>query len=242
MIRMSSEPLGDHDVFVFPGAGSFGGEFKPLMCELGPSARLIRYPGRFGTDFGRPAGSYQDVVASCVAQLRRREMAGPTLVGHSYGAYIAYSTAAELAESGVEVAALVVLGASAPSLRRVPEPATRQRSATAAFLDGVDPGLLSGEWRDVVIDTAMQDLRLLSELTDAECTQVRCPVFAGFGEVDPLTSRESVGRWSDFTGGGVTHRVFPGGHSDLIQSPELASWIWQIRAASPDASQAALAD
>ncbi len=239
---MSSGHLGDHDVFVFPGAGSFGGEFRPLIGELGPSARLIRYPGRFGKDFGRPAESYQDVVASCVAQLGRRGTVGCMLVGHSYGGYVAYSTAVELAEHGVEVAALVAIGAGAPSARWVPEPATREQSATAAFLDDVDPGLLSGEWRDVVIDTAMQDLRLLSGLTDADYARVRCPVFAAFGETDPLTSRESVGRWSDFTEGGVTHRVFPGGHSDLIQSPELVSWIQQIRAASSNAGQAVPAD
>jgi surfactin synthase thioesterase subunit len=77
--------------FFFPGAGSFGGETPP-------GAVLIRYPGRYGRGFGVPAASFDAVVDACAAQLARRSPTRPVLVGHSYGAYVAYATALRLAD------------------------------------------------------------------------------------------------------------------------------------------------
>lgn len=221
---------------VFPGSGSFGGELRPLIDELASAAWLVRYPGRVGKDFGTPAGSYKEVIDACVTQVQRRAPTRPLLVGHSYGAYVAYSTAAALEALGIEVGALAVLGADAPALHSVSEQATGSRADTAAYLEGIDPGLLVGaaaeEWRDVVLDTTAQDLRLLGEFTGAEHPPVNCPILAARGEDDPLNSTESISAWSDITTAGCTVRVFPGGHSELLRLPEFASWL-RTAAASP---------
>ena len=217
------------DLVIFPGAGSFGGELQPLLRELAPSARLARYPGRVGKDFGTAAGSFGEVVRSCTGQVRRRQPVRPVLVGHSFGAYVAYATAARLEELGAEVSAVVVVGATAPALRAVPGSATRSRSDTAAYLEAIDPGLVcgeaAGEWRNIIIDTALQDLRLLAGFCPEDYGAVRCPVLAARGEADPLTSNEGLDEWAGVTLGGCCRRIFPGGHSDLLRLPEFASWL-----------------
>lgn len=219
-------------VVVFPAAGSFGGELRQLLRELEPSAWMAHYPGRFGKDVGSAAGSFGEVVESCVTQVRRRESARPVLVGHSFGAYVSYATAKKLEKLGTEIYALVVVGATAPDLLSVPESAIQNRSGTAAFLEDIldEP---SDEWRDIVLDTAMQDLRLLKEFNASKYGEVRCPVLAVRGEADPLTSTSGICEWSDVTVSGCSHKVFPGGHSDLLRSAEFASWLSEVRAWKP---------
>ncbi|MFF4428525.1 thioesterase II family protein [Streptomyces sp. NPDC001513] len=235
-------------VVVFPGAGSFGGELLPLLSELGPTAWLARYPGRFGKDLGRPAGSFEDIVQSCVAQVTRRQSVRPILVGHSFGAYVARATATRLEELGTGVCALVVVGATAPGLLTVPESATRSPSGTAAYFDEIDPGLVPGEvsdeWRDIVLETAMQDLRLLKDFTAtasaSEYTEVHCPVFAARGEADPLASADGIGRWAGVTSADCVQRVFPGSHSGVLRSPEFTSWLVDVCATAPQTSSGPL--
>ncbi|WP_445395545.1 thioesterase II family protein [Streptomyces sp. LE64] len=210
------------EFFVFPGAGSFGTELRPLTRRLSQSARTVRYPGRFGD----APQSFQGTVRSCVAQVR--EVPGPpVLVGHSFGAYVAYAAAAELEAAGVPVRALVVVGATAPPLLTLPESVTRSPSETAAYLSEVDPAALpdeSNEWRNVVVETTLHDLRLLREFMTAAHPEVQCPLLAARGENDRLTSTKGILEWSELTTGGCAHRVFPGGHSDLLGTPEFARW------------------
>jgi surfactin synthase thioesterase subunit len=192
--------------------------------ELRPSARIARYPGRFGGETETAAGSFGELVESCAAQVRSREAARPILVGHGFGAYAAYATAKKLEELGTEVSALVVAGAAAPGLLSVPGSATQDRSATAAFLDGIADEPPSG-WSETVLDAVAQDLRLLEEFSASAHGEVRCPVLAARGEADPVTSTSGICQWADVTASWCDHKVFPGGHSDLLRSPEFASWV-----------------
>src|SRR5262249_44765773 len=77
----------------FPGAGSFGNEFQLLVDALQPAAWLVKYPGRYGRDFGVPAESFDGVVRACTEQIASRPAGHPVLFGHSFGAYVAYATA-----------------------------------------------------------------------------------------------------------------------------------------------------
>lgn len=195
------------EVYVFPGAGSFGSDLRSI------SGTLVRYPGRFGKDLGTPAGSFAEVVRSAADQVRAER---PVLVGHSYGAYVAYATAALLGN----VARLVVIGATAPALHTV---APESISDTEAYLERVSPGLVQGEWRDIVVETAAQDMKLLSEFSDYP--MVNCSIVAMHGEADPLTPAEGAARWADVTTGPFSHHVLAGGHSDLLTSQEMCRRI-----------------
>lgn len=231
-----TEASGDHascTTVFFPGAGSFGSEFRPLTQALGVPSWPVRYPGRPGRDFGTPAASFDAVVRTCAEQITRRSAVRPLLFGHSYGAYVAYATAARLAEAGVEVAALVAVGAAGPGRLRVPEQATAGPAEAAAYLDRADPGVLadapSDEWRAVVAETTAQDLRLLRQFTPAKALGLRCPVLAARGTEDPLTTDDTIAAWRHATTGPFTRRTFPGGHSDLLRSPECVSWLQRIQ-------------
>src|SRR5258708_6218886 len=139
----------NHSIVFFPGAGSYGAEFRLLMDALKPAAWIVRYPGRYGRDFGTPPGSFGGFVRACAEQIASRMPAdpvlpeGPVLFGHSFGAYVAYATALRLQEAGMRVSALVAAGASAPRRLEVPERATGSPSHAAAFLGSVDPSALA---------------------------------------------------------------------------------------------------
>jgi surfactin synthase thioesterase subunit len=214
-------------ILVLPGAGSFGGELKPLLDELRPAARTARYPGRFGRDFGRDT-TFAEVVDACADQARDLPAERVILVGHSFGAYVAHATAAELERRATPVHALVVVGADAPQLLTVAQGVGSDRSAVAAYLESIDPRLLpdpSDEWRDVVLDTAMRDLRMLAHYSAAPRPRPRCPVLAARGAADPLTSSEGMAGWADATAGTCVQRTFPGGHSDLLTTSAFADWL-----------------
>jgi surfactin synthase thioesterase subunit len=206
----------------FPGAGSFGNEFRTLAGE---GTRVVRYPGRVGRGFGVPAASFDDVVTACVAQVEGR----PILFGHSFGAYVACATASRLEDAGTGVAALVVTGADAPARLRIPGRATTTPEDTAAYLNDVDPEVLadtpSDEWRDIVAETAMHDMRLLTGLDTTTPTELHCPVIAARGATDTLTSDDGIREWEHVTHGSFTTHVFPGGHSSFLGSTASVTWF-----------------
>ena len=217
----------------FPGAGSFGSEFRLLVDALGPAAWLVKYPGRYGRDSGVPAESFDAVVRACTDQIATRALDRPLLFGHSFGAYVAYATVSRLQEAGTGVSALVAAGACAPGRLEVSDRATGTPSDAAAYLDSVDPSALAGapsdDWREVVVETAVQDLRLLRQFDAASSTGVHCPILAVRGAADPLTSDSGLGEWAHFTDGVFSLRVFPGGHSDFLRSPACTSWVREVR-------------
>ncbi|GAA2707155.1 thioesterase II family protein [Micromonospora olivasterospora] len=217
------------DLIVFPGAGSFGGELRAVVREFQPSAWLAHYPGRFGRDFGKPAESFTAVVKYCVAQIVRRKPNRPVLVGHSFGAYVAYAVAARLEEVGTGVVSLVVVGATAPSLLAVPETVTRSRSDLAVYLADLAPDAdVSDDWRDATLDLAMQDLRLLREFVPSTYPRLRSPIRAARGDGDQLATTDGIRAWRPTTSGEFTYRVFVGGHSHVLHGSEFISWLREI--------------
>ena len=218
------------DTVFFPSAGSFGGEWRSLLNALVPEIWCVRYPGRFGEQAGIPAGSFQAVVRACVEQITGRGPDRPVLLGHSFGAYVAYATAVALQETGVEVAARVTAGAPAPSLLNVDAQAGPRDAA--AYLERVDPAVLaaapSDDWRDMVAGLLADDLRLLTQFDTT--SPVHCPVFATRGQSDPATSSGEIRAWREVTGHDFAARTFPGGHSDFLSTPACTAWLRTILA------------
>ncbi|HEY0640145.1 MAG TPA: alpha/beta fold hydrolase [Pseudonocardiaceae bacterium] len=219
-------------VVFFPGAGSFGNEFRKMVPALGCSAFVARYPGRHGRDFGIPAESFDALVGSCVDQVTAQAGELPVLAGHSFGAYVAFATALRLQEAGRPVGALAVSGAASPGPVIVPAAAAGAPNQVAAYLTSVDPALLtaapSPDWRDVIIGTTADDMRLLRGYEPGR-TVLNAPLHAAHGAEDPLTAGAGVAAWRSRAGTGFSARVFPGGHSDFLGTPDWLSWINGIR-------------
>lgn len=228
---------GGRPLVLFPGAGSFGSEFRALRSAAGPDSRVMRYPGRNGPDAGGPT-SFETIVASCADQIARLPSGQAMLFGHSYGAYLAYATAVALGRRSVEVSLLMVAGASAPDLLRVPLEATGSPEAAAAYLDAVDPGRLTGaapEWREAVAETVQQDLRVLATLAlPSPPVRLSCPIVGLRGAGDPLTSDTSLAGWRRYTRRDFRGRTFEGGHSDLLGDPRLAALVQEELTREPD--------
>jgi surfactin synthase thioesterase subunit len=213
------------DVVAFPGAGSFGQEFRLLRNRLAGDARLValQYPGRTGPDQGTPATSFGDLVAACVSRARERSLAGCVLAGHSFGAYVAYATASALEAAGTVVDALVVVGANAPDRLSLPEDAVRTREGAWEFLTGIGEDVVGPvpdeEWREIVMETAWRDLVLLSEFPGPAPARLHGPVLAVRGQDDPLTAEDRMSGWADTTDGEFALVSLPGGHSDVLAAP-----------------------
>lgn len=221
-------------VVAFPGAASFGSEFRPLRSRLSGAARLVtlQYPGRSGSIQGAPAKSFDDLVAGCAARVRERFAPGRVLVGHSFGAYVAYATAAALEAAGTAVGALVVVGANAPDRVSVPEAAVRSREDAWEFLTGIGDDVVgpmpSEEWREVVMETAWRDLVLLSEFPGPARTRLHCPVLAVRGLDDPVAAEDRMSGWATVTDGTSALVSLPGGHSDVLAAPEFLDRVAAI--------------
>jgi surfactin synthase thioesterase subunit len=237
------------DLVFFPGAGSFGGEFQQLVNALGSVARVIAYPGRFGRDFGVPAESFEAVVRACTEQITDWGLTRPVLFGHSFGAYVAYATALSLQATpaaadaatasggdagagggtGAGAGVLVVAGATAPGRLVIVDEATRSPQEAADYLRSVDPSALSNapsdEWREIIAETVVDDMRLLREFAATSPIIVHCPIIAVRGEHDPLTTDDGIGEWKTSTDGEFTTRTFEGAHSDFLSSSDCASWL-----------------
>ncbi|EST26554.1 hypothetical protein N566_23805 [Streptomycetaceae bacterium MP113-05] len=217
------------DVVAFPGAGAFGGEFRALRGALPSGARLaaLQYPGRAAAPPGPT--SFEDLVTACAARICDRPGPPCVLLGHSFGAFVAYATASALQAAGTGVAALVVVGADAPDRVRPPVEAARSREATRAYLGGIGDDVLGqvpdDEWREIVVDTAWWDLVLLTAFPGPARVRLRCPVLAVRGRDDPITADDRMSAWAGTTVGGFASASLPGGHTDVLSSPEFLTRV-----------------
>jgi surfactin synthase thioesterase subunit len=220
------------DVIAFPGAGGFGGEFRALrgvLDTLPGDARFValQYPGRGGAN--APAASFDDLVAKCAARSAEAARPRPVLLGHSFGALVAYATAVALEAAGTGVGALVAVGADAPDRVTLPVEAAASREAARAYLDSIGDDILGrapdDEWREIIVDTAWRDLVLLTGFPGPAPVKLRCPVLAVRGRDDRITADDRMAAWADTTEGGFDLASLPGGHTDMLSSPEFLALV-----------------
>jgi amino acid adenylation domain-containing protein len=105
-------------VIVFPGAGGSLLYFQDLIAALGPTMPVwgaqavgLTGPHVIPQDIPALAAIYADAIGQ-----RARDRGPMVLVGHSFGALVAFEVAGRLRARGAEVAALIVLDNAAPGL------------------------------------------------------------------------------------------------------------------------------
>ncbi len=212
-------------IFIFPGAGSFGTEFSSLIREFRPNISVIRYP-----EIDEKLDIKEDVifdkyVNSCVQEILASNKKSVILLGHSFGAYVAYMTALALDQSTIKVMQLIVVGANFPTDNDKSFVPPKSNQEVEAYFNSIDCALLEQlqdkQWRELTLNKTLRELAALSSMYSMSFESVSCPISAISGEADPLTSDDKMSRWADYTKGGYSLFKVPCGHFELPTQPKL---------------------
>lgn len=213
---------------IFPGAGSFGSEFRPLLKAFRPKARLQRYSWRYGEARSQKNKTFNDAAWLCAQQIQKSAHEQTVFIGHSFGAFMAYATALALQEVNKAPIGLILTGASAPDHTKIaPKPVTE--TEIESYWNRVDPGMFDRvpdqSWKDLLIETTRRDLALLESLRDSRFGRLSCPLYIGIGDTDPLVSGTECKRWAGLVEGNFDYQSFRGGHSDFLITDEFIEWV-----------------
>jgi surfactin synthase thioesterase subunit len=219
---------GTNTIVIFPGAGSFGSEFRPLLKALRPNARLLRYPWRHEASDTSGCATFDQAAQACAGQVGKIAATGSILLGHSFGAYLAYATAAILRQAGAPPRAVILVAARAPHLVAT----TRQPRSwdeIEAYWRSLQPDLFEqlpdSSWQDVVFETTRRDLALFEGFDADMFGRLQVETLTATGEGDPSVSRIQSKSWGDWTLAPYQHRSFPGGHSEFLGSHDFIEWV-----------------
>ncbi len=223
-------------IFLFPGAGSFGTEFSLLLREFRPNISVIRYPETDEQLDVKEDAIFDKYVESCVQQILTSNRKRVILLGHSFGAYVAYMTALALDQSEVKISQLIVAGANFPTDNDKSFVPPKNNHEVEAYYNSIDCTLLDRlsdeEWRELTFSKTVRELAALSSFYNMSYASVSCSISALCGEVDPLTCDDKVSRWADYTEGDYAFYKFACGHFELPTHPELLTVVKRAEKAS----------
>ncbi|MEA2171006.1 MAG: hypothetical protein QOF76_4306 [Solirubrobacteraceae bacterium] len=209
-------------VVACPAAGGHPGSFRPWGPLLGPEVELLAMhaPGRLGRLDEAPLCSLEAIAAAVRAALPQDDVP-LALLGHSFGAHVAYEVACDLAALGRPPAALVVAGARAPgrnSGRDLRGLADDELIAELRTLGGVPAAV----WRHAafvkrLLPSLRADLLALERHSRTPRAPLATPLLVLAGDRDPLVPIADALAW---TATAVTARaeVLPAGHFVLDEA------------------------
>ncbi|TWU03200.1 thioesterase II family protein [Neorhodopirellula pilleata] len=207
----------------FPHAGG-GASALIRSCRESPlDVNLVfaSMPGRESRFHDPLSGSIEELVDQLVAHLPETEQP-PVLVGHSFGALVAYRIARALCGDETvrhrPVAGLIVMAMSAPNRLGQQSPITHLDDET--FADQLDerfggiPKALreSKEAMALFLPTVRHELSLLESYQDQTETPLDLPVIALAGSQDRAADASRMRDWCQKTTGPFDLRILPGDH------------------------------
>ncbi|MCO7188409.1 MULTISPECIES: alpha/beta fold hydrolase [unclassified Pseudoalteromonas] len=234
-MKISSEKI-----FAFPGMGSFGTEFAHLLKEFRPNIKVVRYSQSCECTTDGEA-LLKQYLSFCIEQITAAGCTQVILLGHSFGAYLAYQCAVILGQSNITVKQLIVVGANSPLACKVPAPLPTCDSEVEAYFNALDPQLLSKiqdeEWKQLMIERTKYDFLVLQEFYQQTHKHVECPIIAWMSKADSLTDAEGTQDWGKYTVEEFSLYVVDGGHFDLPAHPEIRRCIEKIVTTSSDENE-----
>lgn len=209
----------------FPHAGGAANAFTALSAAAGGDLDLVavQYPGRQDRR-GDPAAESVAALASGVAEALAGYRDKPLfLLGHSFGALVAFETTRLLERRGV-VARLFVSAARPPAQdwgeRDVDAMDDDDVVVELRRLGGVpEPLLRDPETVREVLRVLRSDHRALRRYHCDGDTVVAAPITVLLAEDDPKNSAEQMHDWARHTTGGYTLETLAGGHFSLVERP-----------------------
>lgn len=213
----------------FPCAGASAGASYGAWTKAGGGDFLVKpveLPGR-GVRMGEaPIEDFKALIEDLTVRAARDIDGDYVLLGHSFGALLAYECAYGLPRLvGREPRALVAACCGAPSrfdverfarswsAAEVQAEIIRLNAAAAAVLD--EPVL-----RDLVVRQTQTDFRAIGNMrVAAERIKLTCPILVLGGEADEVR-REHLEDWREHTNGPCEVRLMPGGHFAVQDDPK----------------------
>jgi surfactin synthase thioesterase subunit len=215
------------EILCLPWAGGDAAGFYPLKAHVGPDVALwaVAPPGRQQrlmeprvTDLER----WIEAIGREIGRLPGRPLA---LLGHSFGALLAFELAHWLVDRGHPVVDLVCVSA-----RRGPGMPSRTSHLAGATddelvswmrrLGGIrDELLFSREMLDLVLPPLRDDIALDVAYRPPERTPLDIPILVLTGDDDPTLPIGDLSDWERRTSAGCELCVLPGGHFYLQDRP-----------------------
>ncbi|MEV2279003.1 alpha/beta fold hydrolase [Nocardiopsis sp. NPDC049922] len=230
-VRESGDPAVGRLVF-FPPAGSsasMGWTLREAVPEEW-SVSSVQYPGR-GPRLREPlADSVREMAEACLPDVDDGTDRPLLLLGHSFGAYLAYDVAQLLERRHRPATGLLVSGMPAPgtALRTM----SPEELSDAALIDSLgrqgvtDPELLANEeLMQMVLPVLRADLALARGFTDDHGRRLATAVLALGGREDPLVTSRQLAAWREVTEHWLGVELVPGDHFSYLREPDLLPGI-----------------
>ncbi|MGH2352606.1 MAG: thioesterase II family protein [Chloroflexota bacterium] len=215
-------------LFCFPYAGAGPSMFRWWPAGLPASVDVIgiQLPGREGR-FREPCLTRMEDLIPPLAEAVHPFLDRPfALFGHSMGALAGFELARHLRRTGGPAPArLIVSAMGAPHVPSVAPPISHLPDA--AFCAEVqrryhgipDEILREPELLDLLLPVLRSDIRLIERYRCAPDAPLGAPITALGGDQDPWSQPERLDPWRAHTVGGLTIRMYPGGHFFINTSP-----------------------
>jgi acyl transferase domain-containing protein/acyl-CoA synthetase (AMP-forming)/AMP-acid ligase II/surfactin synthase thioesterase subunit/acyl carrier protein len=221
-------------LFCFPYAGAGASIYRDWAQALSPVVEVlpVQFPGREERE-GEPHLRELKELAKLLVDAMLELPPGPAaFFGHSLGALVAFEVARELRRRGVALPERLILsGCGAPGKEQQPRIHGSPDEEFKAHLvaNFAAPSELTRDeavWQ-VLLPTLRADVRLLETYEPDEEPPLELPVSVFGGLEDSLATREQLVRWSAYTAGDFSVRLFAGGH--LFLRSEAAEVLEAIR-------------
>ncbi|HEV2374805.1 MAG TPA: alpha/beta fold hydrolase [Streptosporangiaceae bacterium] len=242
-VKDTSAPV----VLHFPYAGGGIHAMRDFALMLPERRHLaVNYPARDARTADPAAGSVQEIATCVAAEFAEAAEgggfpAGPMLLGHSMGAYVALETAAALAGGGLRRAALVVSsslppftgpGTARPQLTfggRVITEIDDDELTTSLIAEGGLPDEVRHEKEllDTMLPVLRHDIMLGARYVQrGPAAPVPFPLLAVGGAQDATVPPDVLSGWQRCTSASFAIRVWPGGHFWFRSRPgDLADYV-----------------
>lgn len=231
----------------FPPAGAGASFCRSLTARLpGPEGGqlfsavwAVQYPGRESRLREPHTFTCSERSGEAAAAIRAQlsGSAGVVLLGHSFGARVAFDTAVQLTAAGCPVAGLIISGCAAqvpaPGDRRHPDPHTSTAEELLAWvseLGGLPEELLECEEILALTAAALRADLIAAEAPASPAAAVLdVPLLLLSADDDPLVPPAAMDGWVSRTRAGVMRSRLHGGHhavlSDDSWGQTAAAWL-----------------
>jgi pyochelin biosynthetic protein PchC len=199
----------------FPYAGGGATAFASWRRELPEGFDLHAHvsPGREERGREAPLGSVAELVEDVLPEAAA--LPGPlVLVGHSFGAFLAYELAHRLTRAGRPPAHLVVLASGAPGLTPLQPVGTDHEIEQLWRRLGANPaGLARPEFRERLFPALRSDLGAHAAFRPSSPRpQMTVPISVLYGDQDPVVTGAEAAKWRQLCDGPFQLTALPGGH------------------------------